>query len=114
MKSKPLVLRQKRKMRFRSRVHGTKIRPRLCVFRSNRGLSVQIIDDDLGRTLVSGRTQTTTKGRKSIQAHELGLSIAQKAKSLGIERIVFDRGGYLYHGRVAAIAAGAREGGLSF
>lgn len=115
MKDKPLVLRQKRKLRFRARVRGNKMRPRLCVFRSNRDLYVQIINDELGQTLVSGRTQTITeKGDKSFRAHELGLSLAKKAKSLGIERVVFDRGGYLYHGRVAALAAGAREGGLSF
>jgi large subunit ribosomal protein L18 len=109
--------RARRHHRVRRRVFGTAERPRLVVFRSNRGIQAQLVDDLEAKTLVSaGHTQLkkTFKGNKSEQAAEVGKLLAEKAKKAGIETIVFDRGGYLYHGRVKALADGAREGGLKF
>lgn len=97
--------RNRRKARVRSRVIGTSVRPRLCVFRSLKSLYVQIIDDSKGTTLV---------GMKSDDPQTLGKQIAEKAIALGIKQVVFDRAGYAYHGRVKAVADGAREGGLEF
>jgi large subunit ribosomal protein L18 len=113
--SKP-VKRLKRRRRVRSKVRGTAARPRLSVFRSNRGVFAQLIDDVAGRTLVAVNwiepelrdLQTTEQAKKA------GEILAQRAKAAGIETAVFDRGGYQYHGRVAALAEGAREGGLVF
>jgi large subunit ribosomal protein L18 len=108
--------RLKRRRRVRSKVRGTAERPRLSVFRSNKGFYVQLIDDAAGRTLVS--VNWTERDFKSLgsmeQAKAVGDALAKRAKEAGIESCVFDRGGYQYHGRVAALAEGAREGGLAF
>jgi len=109
-------LRERRHRRVRSRVSGTAERPRLVVFRSNRGVEAQLVDDVAGRTLVSASWTGLAKfkGTKSEQAAEVGKLLAAKAQKAGVARVVFDRGGYLYHGRVKALADGAREGGLGF
>ena len=109
--------RARRHRRVRGKVAGTAERPRLAVFRSNRGITAQLIDDEAGRTVASASwlgLPKSFKGAKSAQATEVGKLLASNAKSAGIEAVVFDRGGYLYHGRVKALAAGAREGGLQF
>jgi len=108
--------RLRRHRRVRSKVSGTAERPRLVVTRSNRGIFAQLVDDETGRTLAAASWTAlgATKGSKSEQAAEVGKAIAAAAKSAGIERCVFDRAGYLYHGRVKALAEGAREGGLQF
>jgi large subunit ribosomal protein L18 len=100
---------------IRQKVSGTKERPRLCVYKSNRGIYAQIIDDTAGHTLIAASSKEI--GKKSItieSAKEVGKKLAEKAKGSGIENVVFDRSGYLYHGRVKALADGAREGGLKF
>ena len=106
----------RRRRRIRGKVHGTAERPRVAVYRSNLGISAQLVDDDSGRTLAAASWQQlkTFKGNKTEQAGEVGKLLAQHAKQAGIERVVFDRGGYLYHGRVKALADAAREGGLQF
>jgi large subunit ribosomal protein L18 len=108
--------RERRHRRVRGKVRGTAERPRLSVFRSNRGIEAQLVDDDAGRTLAAASWLNLKgfSGSKSEQAAEVGKLLARNAKSAGIERAVFDRGGYLYHGRVKALADGAREGGLEF
>ena len=109
--------RERRHRRVRGKVRGTAERPRLVVFRSNRGIEAQLVDDDAGRTLAAAShlgLKKSFKGDKSEQAAEVGKALAAAAKSAGVETCVFDRGGYLYHGRVKALADGAREGGLSF
>ena len=108
--------RLRRHRRVRGKVSGTAERPRLVVTRSNRGIFAQLVDDEAGRTLASASWTAlgATKGSKSEQATEVGRAIAAAAKAAGIERCVFDRAGYLYHGRVKALAEGAREGGLQF
>ncbi|MDD2696838.1 MAG: 50S ribosomal protein L18 [Candidatus Pacebacteria bacterium] len=108
--------RQKRHKRVRAKVFGKKDRPRLCIFRSAKHLYAQLIDDGKGKIMAqaSDLQIKKTKGLKKELAKELGKSIAQKAKDLKIERVVFDRGGYKYHGKVKALAEGAREGGLKF
>jgi large subunit ribosomal protein L18 len=108
--------RMRRHRRVRGKVAGTSERPRLVVFRSNRGIFAQLIDDDAGRTLASASWTSLAKqsGSKTEQATEVGKALAEGAKKAGIERCVFDRGGYLFHGRVKALAEGAREGGLQF
>ena len=107
--------RLRRHRRVRGKVEGTAERPRLAVFRSNRGIFAQLVDDDAGKTIVSASwTTVTAKGDKSAQAGEVGKALAAAAKKAGIETVVFDRAGYLYHGRVKALADGAREGGLAF
>jgi large subunit ribosomal protein L18 len=109
--------RKRRHRRVRSKMHGTAERPRLVVFRSNKGISAQLVDDDNGRTIASAgwmQLKKTFKGDKSEQAAEVGKLLAAGAKKAGVEAVVFDRGGYLYHGRVKALADGAREGGLKF
>ena len=109
--------RARRHKRVRRRIFGTAERPRLVVFRSSRGIQAQLVDDVDAKTLASaGHTQLkkTFKGTKSVQAAEVGKLLAANAKKAGIEAVVFDRGGYLYHGRVKALADAAREGGLSF
>jgi large subunit ribosomal protein L18 len=93
------------------------VRPRLQVFRSNRGIFAQLTDDDAGRTVAASSwldLPKSFKGDKSEQATEVGKRLAEAAKKAGIQSVVFDRGGYLYHGRVKALADGAREGGLNF
>jgi large subunit ribosomal protein L18 len=108
--------RLRRHRRVRGKVAGTAERPRLVVFRSNRGIFAQLVDDDSGRTLAGAgwKGVSSTSGSKTEQATEVGKALAAAAKAAGIERCVFDRGGYLYHGRVKALADGAREGGLEF
>ena len=107
--------RQIRHGRVRARVFGLPDRPRLCVFRSLNYTYAQLIDDVNGVTLVSASTRgLKLKGKKVDASMELGKAIAEKAKSKGVKGVVFDRGGYKYHGRVKAVAAGAREGGLEF
>ena len=108
--------RQRRHRRVRGKITGTAERPRLAVFRSNKGISAQLIDDDSGKTL-AGASWVGLKsfsGNKTDQATEVGKALAAAAKDAGVETCVFDRGGYLYHGRVKALAEGAREGGLKF
>jgi large subunit ribosomal protein L18 len=109
-------LRERRRRRIRGKVAGTAERPRLAVFRSNSGISAQLIDDQAGKTLAAaGRHGLKSfKGSKTDQAKEVGKLLAANAKSAGIETCVFDRGGYRYHGKVKALADGAREGGLRF
>jgi large subunit ribosomal protein L18 len=107
--------RMRRHRRVRGKVAGTAERPRLVVFRSNRGISAQLIDDSSGRTLAAASWKAaSTSGSKTDQASEVGKALAAAAKKAGIESCVFDRAGYLYHGRVKALAEGAREGGLQF
>jgi large subunit ribosomal protein L18 len=101
----------------RGKVAGTAERPRVAVFRSNRGIEAQLVDDETGRTVAAASwigLPKSFKGDKSAQAAEVGKLLAANAKKAGIEAVVFDRGGYLYHGRVKALADGAREGGLQF
>jgi len=109
--------RLKRRRRVRAKVRGTAERPRLAVFRSNRGIVAQLVDDDTGRTLASAShlaLAKSFKGDKTAQAEAVGKALAAEAKKAGVDTCVFDRGGYLYHGRVKALADGAREGGLEF
>jgi large subunit ribosomal protein L18 len=108
--------RLRRHRRVRSKIQGTAERPRLAVFRSNRGIFAQLVDDASGRTLASAGWTTidAVEGSKTEQANAVGKALAEAAKKAGIERCVFDRGGYLFHGRVKALAEGAREGGLQF
>ena len=108
--------RLKRRRRVRAKVHGSAERPRISVFRSNRGVFAQLIDDDSGRTLASVNwTESDLRSLKPMeQATKAGELLAQRAKAAGVESAVFDRGGYQYPGRVKALAEGAREGGLNF
>ena len=110
--------RLRRQVRVRKKVFGAPERPRLVVTRSARHISAQVIDDTQGRTLAYASTMEAdlraATGDKSEKAKQVGDLIAQRAKALGIESVVFDRAGYKYHGRVAALADGAREGGLGF
>ncbi len=107
-----------RHRRVRKKIHGTAARPRLAVFRSNKHLSLQLIDDVAGRTLLSASTTEPTLrgdgGATVAAATRLGTALAERAKAAGVKQVVFDRGGFLYHGRVAAVAAAAREAGLEF
>ena len=107
----------KRHSRVRGKISGTAERPRLCVFRSENNIYAQIIDDVAGGTLVSASTVEKAfegKGGNSEAATKVGAVLAERALQKGIEDVVFDRGGYIYHGRVKALAEGAREGGLKF
>jgi large subunit ribosomal protein L18 len=108
--------RQRRHRRVRGKVAGTAERPRLVVSRSNRGIVAQLVDDSNGKTVASASwlQVKSFKGNKTAQAAEVGKLLAQKAKTAKISGVVFDRGGYLYHGRVKALADAAREGGLKF
>ncbi len=108
--------RQKRHMRVRSKISGTAERPRLNVFRSNKNIYAQIIDDVAGVTLVSASTldKEVADGNKTEQAAAVGSLIAKRASEKNIKNVVFDRGGYLYHGRVQQLAEKAREDGLEF
>lgn len=110
------VARMKKKARIRRRVKGTEERPRLCVFRSARHIYAQIIDDATGRTLVSASTLDVEglKNANKDTATAIGKEIAKRAQSKNITAVVFDRNGFLYHGRVKALADGAREAGLNF
>ncbi|MFL5734700.1 MAG: 50S ribosomal protein L18 [Chloroflexia bacterium] len=118
MKAKPHMLtpRAKRHNRVRARVQGTSERPRLNVFRSLNHIYAQVIDDSTGRTLFSASTLDKTVGEaaKIDEARAVGKLVAERARGAGISKVVFDRGGYLYHGRIKALAEGAREGGLDF
>jgi large subunit ribosomal protein L18 len=106
--------RLKRRRRVRAKVRGTAERPRISVFRSNRGIQAQLIDDDAGRTLaaVNWIEPDLRELKPMEQARRAGAALAERARAAGIETAVFDRGGYQYHGRVKALAEGAREGGL--
>jgi large subunit ribosomal protein L18 len=108
--------RLKRRRRVRAKVRGTAERPRISVFRSNRGIFAQLIDDEAGRTLAAvAWTEPDLRSLKPMeQATRAGAALADRAKAAGVETAVFDRGGYQYHGRVKALADGAREGGLEF
>jgi large subunit ribosomal protein L18 len=116
MKTNEKVLaRTKRHRRVRKKVVGTPERPRLAVFRSNRHIYAQVIDDVAGRTLASSSSLATKAGDDPIaNAKEVGLALAARAKEAGVTSVAFDRGGFMYHGRVKALADGAREGGLEF
>ncbi len=112
-----LEARKRRHKRIRKKIFGTAKIPRLCVFRSNKHIYAQLIDDEKGHTLISAsdlEIKLEKKLTKVEKSKEVGKLIAKKAKEVGIERVVFDRGGYKYHGRVKALAEGAREGGLKF
>jgi len=108
----------RRHRRVRKTVRGTAVRPRLAVFRSNRHISAQVIDDVTGRTLAAASTIETTLGAdgtsNAAAATEVGKLLAERAKAAGVDKVVFDRGGNQYHGRVAAVADAAREAGLEF
>jgi large subunit ribosomal protein L18 len=109
--------RARRHRRVRGKVTGTAERPRLVVFRSNRGIEAQLVDDLAAKTLAAAdwkHLKKSFKGDKTEQAAEVGKQLAANAKQVGIEEVVFDRAGYLFHGRVKALAEGAREGGLRF
>jgi large subunit ribosomal protein L18 len=110
------VIRLKRRRRVRAKVRGSADRPRISVFRSNRGISAQLIDDDAGRTLaaVNWTEGPLRELAPTEQAKQAGMLLAERAKAAGVSTAVFDRGGYQYHGRVQALADGAREGGLLF
>jgi large subunit ribosomal protein L18 len=115
VKTKPQA-RLRRRRRVRAKVRGTGERPRISVFRSNRGIFAQLIDDDAGRTIASVTwTESDLRGLDPMeQSKKAGQLLAERAKQAGIETAVFDRGGYQYHGRVRALAEGAREAGLTF
>ena len=117
--NKKQQMRTRRRYRIRKKISGTSDRPRLAVFRSLKHIQAQLIDDTTGKSLVGLATYSSdVRDRlaslegKCAQSKEVGRTLAQKAKEAGISRVVFDRGGYLYHGRVKALADGAREGGL--
>jgi large subunit ribosomal protein L18 len=112
----PPSKRLRRRRRVRAKVHGSAVRPRISVFRSNRGIFAQLVDDDAGRTIASVQwTEGDLRSLKPMeQANAAGKLLASRAKAAGIDTAVFDRGGYQYHGRVKALAEGAREGGLNF
>jgi large subunit ribosomal protein L18 len=116
--SEKTTRRQNIRYRIRAKVAGTAQKPRLSVFRSNKDIYVQLIDDDAAVTLAAASSRdkdiAAQTGTKTEKSKLVGQAIARKAKELGLERVVFDRGGNLYHGRVKAVAEGAREGGLVF
>ena len=109
-----IARRNKIKTRIRGKISGTAQRPRMTVFRSNKGIYVQIIDDLAGKTLVSASSKGLVGGTKSEVAAKVGAAAAKKALEAGITTVVFDRNGYLFHGRVKSLADGAREAGLQF
>jgi large subunit ribosomal protein L18 len=116
-----LTSRQRRHVRVRAKVKGTRSRPRLNVFRSSAHVYAQVIDDDRGQTLVAASDlerevldRAGAEATKSVKARAVGEVIGERAKAVGIDTIVFDRGGFIYHGRVKAVAEGAREAGLAF
>lgn len=111
--------RQRRKIRIRKKVNGTELRPRLVVFRSNTHIYAQIVDDREGKTLVSSSTLSLSRSEKGLHCNKsgavrVGNEIARLAREKNIAKVVFDRNGYIYHGRIKAVADGAREGGLEF
>lgn len=108
-----------RHRRVRKKIHGTAARPRMAVYRSNRHITVQVIDDDSGRTLAAASTveadqRSSGAGSSVDAATRVGVLIAERARAAGVSAVVFDRGGFQYHGRIAAVAAAAREAGLEF
>ncbi|HVV15137.1 MAG TPA: 50S ribosomal protein L18 [Candidatus Paceibacterota bacterium] len=107
------ISRSRRHARIRARVMGTAARPRLAVYKSNRYLHAQVIDDEAGKTIVAGSTKGM-KAKKTDAAKALGMALAKAASAAGINEVVFDRGGFRYTGRVAVLATAAREGGLKF
>ncbi|WP_129336898.1 50S ribosomal protein L18 [Cellulomonas endophytica] len=111
------ISRRRRHLRLRKKVVGTALRPRLVVTRSARHITAQVVDDAVGRTVVSASTLEVDlragEGDKTAKARRVGELVAERAKAAGIDAVVFDRGGNKYHGRVAAVADGAREGGLA-
>jgi len=111
------ISRARRHLRLRKKIAGTAARPRLVVTRSSRHITAQVVDDTVGRTLASASSLEadlrTLEGDKTAKARKVGELVAERAKAAGIDTVVFDRGGNKYHGRVAAVADGAREGGLS-
>lgn len=109
-----IARRNKIKARIRGRVSGTAQRPRMSVFRSNKAIYVQLIDDLAGRTLCSADSKGITEGNKTEISAKVGEKVAQKALEMGITEVVFDRNGYLFHGRVKSLADAAREAGLKF
>jgi len=113
-----VISRQKIRYRIRKKVAGVAVKPRLAVFRSNSDIYVQLIDDASGKTLAAASSKekdiVAQKVNKTEKSKLVGASIAKKAADLGLKDVVFDRGGYIYHGRVKAVAEGAREGGLVF
>ena len=121
MSSKRLDIgRQRRKIRVRKKVRGTDQRPRVCVFRSNKHIYAQVISDSQGKTLVTVSTlsedlaEQPKKSKGVAAAKQVGVALAKVCKEKNISRVVFDRNGFIYHGRVKAVADGAREGGLDF
>lgn len=113
--SAKLKSRSVKRVKIRKKIKGTSERPRLSVFKSNKNISAQLIDDVEGKTIVSVSTRTDIKEKSGKDAaFEVGKLIASKAKGKNIEKVVFDRSGYLFHGRVKSVADGAREGGLNF
>lgn len=111
--------RLRRHRRVRKKIHGTAERPRLAVYRSNKHITVQVIDDDAGRTLAAASTveadqRSEGSGGTVAAASRVGALVAERAKAAGVTKVVFDRGGFAYHGRVAAVADAAREAGLEF
>ena len=114
--SEKKLKRKKRHRKIRVKIVGTKDRPRLCVFRSNKHIYAQLIDDEKGKVLlaVSDVKLKTKKGKKSDKALEIGKLIAKEALAKKIEKVVFDRGGFVFHGRIKSVADGAREVGLKF
>lgn len=120
MSEKSRVARKRRQYRMRHKISGTTVRPRLNIFRSLDNIYAQVIDDVAGHTLVSASTidkelASELSGKnKAEQAKLVGQKVAERAKAAGISQVVFDRGGFIYHGRVKALAEGAREGGLEF
>ena len=116
MQHKPTTnkqLRERRHSRIRARVAGTATRPRLAVFRSNRYISAQLIDDTAGKTVAAAHGRDSN-GAPSVQAANIGKEIAKAAKAIGIDTVVFDRGGYRYAGNIKSLAEAARAGGLNF
>ncbi len=114
MKLSKLQLRKKRHGKIRSQISGTAVRPRLSVNRSLKSISAQLIDDTAGKVLAASSSLKEKKGNNIEAARKVGMELAKKAKAVKIKTCVFDRSGFLYHGRVKALADGAREGGLTF
>lgn len=113
--SQKIIKRQRRAARTRAKISGTATRPRLSVFRSNKHIYAQLIDDENGKTLLCvSDLEIKQKDKKTVVAGVVGKQLAQKAETVKIKEAIFDRGGYKYHGRVKALADGAREGGLKF
>jgi large subunit ribosomal protein L18 len=119
MKQTKQAARMKRKVRIRKKINGSQVRPRLVVYRSNLHVYAQIVDDENGQTLVASSSLSLSKDGEVLKpnvdtAAKVGRDVAAKAKEKAIDNVVFDRNGYLYHGRIKALADGAREGGLQF